>query len=156
MTMLSSESSHPALSHTDRLAANWADFLLLVGRIVLGWLFFISAWGKFNNLSGFLAYVTTLKMPVPGFWQLAVPPVEMLIGATLILGLATRYAALASFMFVFIATAVAHRYWEYPAAQQANQYNHFLKNLAIMGGSLFLFVTGGGRYSLDAWLTKRR
>jgi putative oxidoreductase len=154
--MPSSRSSHTALAHTDRLAAAWADFLLLVGRIVLGWLFFISAWGKFMNLPGFLAYVTALKMPYPGFWQLVVPPVEMLIGATLILGLATRYAALASFVFVFIATAVAHRYWEYPAAQQANQYNHFLKNLAIMGGALFLFVTGGGRYAVDAWLAKRR
>jgi putative oxidoreductase len=29
---------------------------------------------------------------------------------------------------------------------------NFFKNLSIMGGFLLLFVTGGGKYSIDAWL----
>jgi transposase len=56
---------------------------------------------------------------------------------------------------VLVATAIAHRYWTYPAAQQAGQYNNWLKNIAIMGGMLCAFVTGAGRYSLDAVLAKR-
>ena len=75
--------------------------------------------------------------------------------AALILGIATRYAALASFVWVLVATAIAHRYWTYPAAQQVGQYNNWLKNIAIMGGMLYVFVTGSGRYSLDAALAKR-
>jgi len=45
---------------------------------------------------------------------------------------------------------LGHRYWTYPPAQQANQYAHFLKNLALMGGALLLFWSGAGRYSVDA------
>jgi putative oxidoreductase len=69
---------------------------------------------------------------------------------------ATRYAALFTIVYVAITILVAHRYWEYPAAQQGNQFNHFQKNLAIIGGALVLFVTGAGRFSLDAMLGKRR
>jgi len=32
---------------------------------------------------------------------------------------------------------------------------NFLKNLAILGGALFLFVSGGGRFSIDRMLAKR-
>jgi uncharacterized membrane protein YphA (DoxX/SURF4 family) len=71
------------------------------------------------------------------------------------LGIATRYAAIATFVWVLVATAIAHRYWTYPPPAQAAQYNNFLKNIAIMGGALCAFVTGAGRYSIDAMLAKR-
>ena len=82
--------------------------------------------------------------------------VEIVVGAALILGIGTRYAALLCALFLIIATALAHRYWEYPAAQIGNQYNHFLKNLAILGGALILFVTGPGRFSIDRMLSGKR
>ena len=37
--------------------------------------------------------------------------------------------------------------------EQGNQFNHFLKNIAIMGGAVLLFVTGGGRLSVDRSLS---
>ena len=73
----------------------------------------------------------------------------------MILGLATRYTAIATFIWVLVATVIAHRYWTYPAAQQGAQYNNFLKNLSIMGGALYVFVHGAGRYAVDAYLAKR-
>jgi putative oxidoreductase len=79
---------------------------------------------------------------------------EILIGIALILGIATRYVSLFTFLYLILATALAHRYWEYPAAQRVNQYAHFCKNLAIMGGTLLLYLTGGGRFSLDNWLRR--
>jgi putative oxidoreductase len=123
----SAGSSHPALSRADDIAASWTDFLLLVGRVFLGWLFLASGYGKLG----------------------------VILGAALILGIGTRYAALASFVWVLVATAIAHRYWTYPAPAQAAQYNNFLKNIAIMGGALCAFVTGAGRYAVDAVLAKR-
>jgi putative oxidoreductase len=53
---------------------------------------------------------------------------------------------------VVIATAIAHRYWTYPAPAQGAQYNNFLKNIAIMGGALAIFVAGAGRFSVDSKL----
>jgi len=152
---MSAQSSHPLLSHADGIAASATDVLLLVGRVLLGWLFLASAWGKFMNMGGYVGYLTSLKVPNAEFWSWIGAPVEFLIGLALILGFATRYAALVCLLFLIVATALAHRYWEYPAAQVVGQYNNFLKNLAIFGGTLVLFVTGAGRLSVDGWLAKK-
>ena len=55
-------------------------------------------------------------------------------------------------VYTIIAVATAHRYWEYAQAQQGVQYIFFTKDLSILGGLLVLFVTGAGRYSVDAKL----
>jgi len=154
MTM-STSTSHPTLSRTDNIAATWSDFLLLVGRIFLGWLFLASGYGKLNGIPGTTAYFRSLGMSPPELWAWFAAIVEIILGAALILGFASRYAALASFVWVLVATAIAHRYWTYPAAQQAGQWNNWLKNIAIMGGTLYAFVAGAGRYSVDAMLSKR-
>src|SRR5215467_173788 len=111
--------------------------------------------GKLTGIAGTTAYFTSLGMSPPEFWTWFAAVAEIVLGAALILGIATRYAALATFVWVLVATAIAHRYWTYPAAQQAAQYNNWLKNIAIMGGTLYVFVTGAGRYSVDAMLAKR-
>lgn len=155
MNILSSRTSHPALTCTDRYAAAWADFLMLAGRILFGWIFLASGWGKFGNIAGTTGYMTAMGLSPAAFWAWFSAFAEVAMGAGLILGLATRYAALASFVWVLVATAIAHRYWTYPAAQQGAQYNNFLKNLAMMGGALYVFVYGAGRYAVDAVLAKR-
>jgi putative oxidoreductase len=149
-------SSHDVFSYTDSYAASSTDTLILVGRILLGWIFVAAGWGKLGNMAGFAGYLTSLGVPAPGLMSTILPPVEFLIGVALVLGIATRYAAIACIAFTLAATFVAHRYWEFPAAQQAAQYNNFLKNLSIMGGALLLFVTGPGRFSLDNLLARRR
>jgi len=106
--------------------------------------------------SGFEGYLTALKAPAPGIMAWIGASVEFLVGITLILGIGTRYAALLCAVFLICATALAHRYWEYPPAQMAAQQTNFLKNLAILGGTLLLFVTGPGRFSIDRILSKTR
>ena len=149
------QSSHPALSYTDSIAASWSDFLLLVGRICLGWLFLVSGWGKLGNIAGATGYFKGLGLAPPEAWAYFAGVGEFVLGAALILGIATRYAALVYFIWVLVATALAHRYWTYPAPAQAAQYNNFLKNIAIMGGALYVFVYGAGSYAVDAKLAKR-
>lgn len=154
-----SESSHPLLSCTDGIAASATDFLLLVGRVLLGWLFLASSagfGGKLWNPAGFAGYLKNLGVPAPELWSWIGALVEAVVGAALILGIGTRYAALLCALFLIVATALAHRYWEYPAAQITGQYNNFLKNLAIFGGALLIFVTGPGRFSIDRMLSKKR
>jgi putative oxidoreductase len=147
--------SHPSLAHTNNIAATWSDFLLLVGRVLLGWLLLASGYGKLGGIAGTTAYFTSLGMSPPEFWAWFAGIAEVVLGAALILGIATRYAALATFVWVLVATAIAHRYWTYPAAQQTAQYNNWLKNIAIMGGTLYVFVAGAGRHSVDEMLSKR-
>lgn len=152
---LQSGSTHPALSHTDALAAASADVLLLVGRVLFAWVFLASGFGKLGNIAGTTAYFAALGMQPAGFFAWFAGVVEVVLGVTLILGVGTRYAALASFFWVLIATAIAHRYWNYAPPQQGGQYVNFLKNLAIMGGALYVFVLGAGRYAVDATLARR-
>jgi putative oxidoreductase len=75
---------------------------------------------------------------------------------SLVFGIATRYGALLGLIFVVIAFATAHRYWEFaePAAQNL-QYALLSKDLAITGGLLLLFVTGPGRFSVDNTLSSK-
>ena len=148
-------SSHSLLSWADGFATKSADFLILLGRILLAWVFVGVAYGTITNFAGSLSYFTSLKLPAPALFTWVALVLELIISAGLILGIGTRYAAILIFVFVVVATAIAHRYWEYPAGpQQIGQYNNFLKNISIMGGALAIFVTGAGRFSLDRVLAK--
>jgi len=148
-------SSHSLLTRVDGFATKNADVLILVGRILLAWLFVGTAYGTITNFAGSLSYFTSLKLPGPALFTWLALVLELVMCAGLILGVGTRCAAILVFAFVVVATAIAHRYWEYPASpQQIGQYNNFLKNIAIMGGALMIFVTGAGRFSLDRRLAK--
>lgn len=147
--------SYSLLSGADGFATKSADILILIARIMLAWVFVGVAYGAITNFAGSLAYFTSLKLPSPELWTWVALLLELVISASLILGIGTRYAAILVFMFVAVATGIAHRYWEYPAGpQQIGQYNNFLKNISIMGGAVAILVTGGGRFSLDRRLAK--
>ena len=148
-------SSHSVLSGADGLATKSADVLILIGRILLAWVFVGVAYGAITNFAGSTASFTSQKLNPPELWAWTALLVELLIAASLILGIGTRYGAILVFVFVLIATAIAHRYWEFPAGpQQFAQYNNFLKNISIMGGALAILVTGAGRFSLDRMRAK--
>jgi len=137
----------PSLA-VDEFAKKRADALILVGRILVAWVFVGSAYGAITNFSGSVGYSKSLNLPAPELFTLTNIALETLISIGLILGVGTRYCAVLTFVFVLVATAIAHRYWEYPAgAPQIGQYNHFLKNISIMGGAMLIFVTGAGRFS---------
>ena len=57
---------------------------------------------------------------------------------------------------MIVATLISHRYWEYTdvAMRRANDIN-FYKNVAIIGGAFYVFVTGSGRYALDTLLRRK-
>jgi putative oxidoreductase len=140
---------------TDPLALRTGDSFALVGRILLGWLFLPGGLRKLMNVDGFIAYLSSHQLPGPAFWGWLGAVVEFTVGVLLIFGVATRYGALLGLLFVIVATALAHRYWDYPVAQQMSQYNSFMKNLSIIGGLMLLYVTGAGRFSIDGWLRNR-
>lgn len=146
--------SHSLTSGVDEFATKNADALILIGRILLAWIFVGSAYGAMTNFSGSVGYFRSLHVPAPELFTTMTVALEVLMSAGLILGIGTRYCAVLVFLFVLVATAIAHRYWEYPAGQQIGQYNNFLKNISIMGGAMLIFVTGAGRFSLDRKLAR--
>jgi putative oxidoreductase len=141
------------LSHGDNLAARSQDGLLLVARVLLGWIFVQSGWRKLMDVPGFVA--TMPRRGLPDFLGYVAPPVEFIGGLMILFGVATRYAALLILLFTIVATFSSHRYWDFadPAQRQA-QHNNFWKNVSMMGGEILLFLTGAGRYSLDRLLMR--
>jgi putative oxidoreductase len=143
------------LASADSLALSAGEILFLIGRVLLGWYFLIDGVGKFPNITPFVGYVTSLGVPSPYFMAWVGAIAEFLVGLMLVFGIATRYGALLGILFVIIASVLAHRYWQYPAAQQLGQYINLMKNSVILGGMVLMFVIGPGRYSVDAWLRRR-
>jgi putative oxidoreductase len=123
--------------------------MLLIGRVLLGLLFLVAGIRKIMLYSGSAAYFTKLGFPAPEAMTVLAILIELGGAALLILGWQTRRIAWLLVLFVIIATAMAHRFWEFDAAQYANQMNHFLKNVAIIGGLLYVAVLGAGKLSLD-------
>jgi putative oxidoreductase len=142
---MATRSSHPMLSCTDGIATRLSDFWLLIGRILIAVLFVMTVWTG----GPAAAYLKSLNYPSPDIMSTLAHVVECIVVLSLILGLATRYGALLGLVFVAIALATAHRYWEFPEAAQNLQYAFLSKDLAIAGGLLLLFVIGPGRFSLD-------
>jgi len=151
----STDSSAPRLlACADGIAASWQDFLLLVARVLLGWIFVQSGWGKLMDIQGFIK--TLPGRGLPDFLGYVAPPVEFFGGLAILLGFATRYVALVMLLFTIVATLSSHRFWDFAdAAQRGQQQTHFLKNVSMMGGLLLLFITGAGRYALDRLLARR-
>ena len=147
-------SSSPSwLGCTDGIATRGQDFLLLVARVLLGWIFVSSGWRKLMDIPGFIK--TMPRRDLPEFLGYIAPPVEFFGGLCLLLGFATRYASLVMLLFIIIASFSSHRYWAAEPAQVANQSSHFWKNVSMMGGTVLLFITGAGRYAIDAMLPRR-
>jgi putative oxidoreductase len=145
-------SSHPCLSYADGLASAWYDFLLLIGRILLGWIYLQSGWGKMSDIPGFAAKIANRGLPQ--FLGYMAAPVELFGGLALLLGFATRYSALLVLLFTIVATLSSHAYWGVPAPEKAQQSTQFWKNVSMMGGLVLLFATAGGRLSLDRMLSR--
>jgi len=147
-------SSHRYLSYTDGLATAWQDQLLLVARVLAGWIYLQSGFDKIMRPLEVASGLT--RRGVPDILAYMAPFVEFFGGLALVLGFATRYAALLLILFTIIATWISHTFWSFPEGAQRNQqFTQFWKNVTMTGGLLALFVAGPGRFSLDRWLSKR-
>jgi putative oxidoreductase len=128
---------------------NAPRFAPLVGRVMLALIFMISGFSKITHFAGTAAYMTSKGMPLSQVLLVGAIVVELGGGLMLAAGWKARWAALAIFLFAIPTTLVFHPFWAVDAAETQNQMIHFLKNIAIMGGMLYVVVFGPGPLSLD-------
>ena len=131
------------------------DVILLLGRLALGAIFVKSGLQKLMALSAFAASLASRGVPQSSTWAVIGATVEVVGGVLIVTGFKTRYASLLMILFVIVATGISHRFWEFADAARRLQESQFFKNLSIIGGFLLLFVTGSGRFGLDALLRRR-
>jgi putative oxidoreductase len=128
---------------------NGNPIVTLAGRILLAAIFLVAGYGKLMAFAGTSGYFAKLGFPAPDVMTVLAIAVELGGALLLVAGWHARWAAWALILFVAIATFAAHRFWEFDAAQYRNQMNHFLKNLALIGGLLFVVAFGPGAMSAD-------
>ena len=140
----------------DAIAERGEGLLLLLGRLAIGALYLPSGFGKLTGINGpgvrgFATYLTAHGFPGPAIaWSGVAAVVEFFASLAVVLGLKTRYAAALLILFTIGAALIGHPYWTIPdAAQKARQKIHFFKDVAIIGGLLFVFVRGAGPISID-------
>ncbi len=119
----------------------------LVGRCLLGLLFIVSGIGKIAGYSATAGYMASHGLPFVALLLPLTILVELGGGLMVVFGWHARWAALVLFLFLIPTTLIFHNFWAAPAAQMQGQKIHFLKNLAIMGGMLYVAVFGSGRLS---------
>ena len=123
--------------------------VLLVSRVMLAGLFVVFGVRKLMAVAGTAGYFGKIGLPMPEILVWLVILVELGGGLLLIIGWRTRLVAWILAAFTLGATFVAHRFWEFDAAQYVPQLTNFMKNLAITGGLLMVAACGPGRLSVD-------
>ena len=121
----------------------------LVGRVLLALIFIIAGFGKITGFEGTVGYMQAYNVPMTQVLAVLAIIVELGGGLMIAVGWKARWAAAAIFIFVLIASFVFHAFWAVPADQAQLQNIMFMKNLAIMGGMLYIIVYGSGPLSVD-------
>ena len=123
----------------------------LIGRILLCLLFVMGGWGKLLAPEATQAVFASHGMPlVQPAWLLAVI-VELGGGLALLFGLFTRPVGFVLAVWCVLTALIGHA-----NLADRNQEIHFLKNMAMAGGFLYVAAFGGRGWSLDAWLSRGR
>jgi putative oxidoreductase len=122
-----------------------------LGRLLLSLLFVITGFGFFSRQGDITANIAAHHLPFPELGYVVALATEFGGGLLILLGFQTRLAALALATFCVI-TGVVFHYDPGNAAQMGQYY----KDLALAGGFLQLFAVGGGAWSLDAFVGRRK
>ena len=80
---------------------------LLIARLTLGVLFVSTGWGKVHNLAKVTQFFTELHIPAPAFNATLASFTELICGALLVVGLASRLAALPLVVTMIVALLTA-------------------------------------------------
>ena len=121
----------------------------LAGRILMALIFVNSGFGKITGFSATAGFMAGKGMPMAEFLLVGAIVFELAGAIMLIAGWRVHWGALLLIVFTIPATLVFHNFWAVDAAQVQNQLNHFTKNVAIVGGLLYVMAFGAGPLSLD-------
>jgi putative oxidoreductase len=133
----------------ERVARPIAWVAPLFARIVVGWVFMWSGWGKLNNLPAITENFVSWGIPFPHLLTPFTSGVEFFGGIFLLLGLMTRISAGALGVTMIVAIKAAK--WDQVDSLETLLGFDETEYLALF---LWLAIAGAGSVSLD-WLLRR-
>ena len=123
----------------------YSDTAALVGRLFLSSMFLLFGYGKLTGYAGTVGYMGSLGLPAPALFTVLAIIIEIGGGLLVLVGYKTRLVSLGLAIYVLISAFIGHS-----QLGDLNQFQHFMKNMAIVGGLLAFVAFGGGAYSIDA------
>ena len=121
----------------------------LIGRILLSALFLIEGIGKIFMQEDVMMYMENYG--IPGILFIPAVILEILFPLLLIVGYKTKLAAFVMALFTFTVAIIFHTDFS-----KGMEMVFFLKDLAIAGGFLMIFVYGANKISLDHFLKSKQ
>jgi putative oxidoreductase len=121
----------------------------VTGRILIAIIFIFAGFGKVTGLEGTAGYIASKGLPAAYLLAVGAAIVELGGGILLAVGFKTRIVAAIIALFTLAAALIFHNFWGAPAAEAQNQMIHFLKNISMIGGLLYVVVYGSGPLSVD-------
>ena len=133
---------------------------LLVVRLIWGLQFMITGWGKLGNLEGVTSYFTNLGIPAPGFNAVLVSCTELVGGAAMLVGFASRLTMIP----LIITMKVAYLTSDLEAVTSSTLLNPDpiveAAPFAFLMAASMVWIFGPGLFSFDAligrWWRSRR
>ena len=114
---------------------NWQDTLNTVTQATNNWLALSVGHAVMQDLIEWaIPHITLLLMVAVVF--------ELLGGLLVFLGIWTRLGAVLLIVFMISATLLFHHFWQLQGVDREMQMIHFMKNVSITGGLLFLLAVG--------------
>ena len=118
------------------------QILELVGRIFISLIFLLAGVRKIFNYEGTIGYMESYG--IPGYLLIPAIVIEILFPLLVIIGYKTKFSAMILSLFTILLAIIFHTDFS-----NQMQLMSFLKNFAIAGGFLIIFVRGAGKYSID-------
>jgi putative oxidoreductase len=137
--------------------------LFTVGRVLFVFIFIISGATKLWDISGTAALIgakftvpsalaglaaqaeAMTGMQTPQLLAILYGAVEIIAGLMIMFNFGTRLAAIALILATIVATYYIHDFWNQMGPDRADNIDHALKNLSIVGGLLVFFALGSWR-----------
>ncbi|MGE0025053.1 MAG: DoxX family protein [Hyphomicrobium sp.] len=120
------------------------DLASLVARLLIAPLFIVFGYEKITGYADSVGYMEAYGLP--GVLLPLAIAAELGGGLAILLGIFSRWAALALAGFCIVTAVVFHTAWSGDGG--GSQFINFMKNIALAGGLLFLFINGPGKYAV--------
>lgn len=115
--------------------------LALSGRVLMALIFLVAGIRKALAFAATVGYFGKLGLPMAEVLVPLTIALEIGGGLLLIAGWQVRWTASVLALFTIGSALVAHRFWQVGDPMQfGNQLNHFLKNVAMVGGFLLVIA----------------
>ena len=123
---------------------SYADWGVLLLRVIFGLIFLVHGWPKLKNLKGTQAWFDSMGFKPGVFWGTLVALLEVVGGLLLMAGLFTQIVAILFAMQMFVITI-----WKMRLGQKlAGGYE---LDLILLGVAVAFALNGGGAITLDGF-----